>query len=153
VGLAVLLLAACSPDPQDPEQQIRQLIESVELAIEQGELGDAAQWLDEGYSDRRHRNKRAAVASLFAYTRRHKNIHLFTRIHQIEVAPDASRAVALVDVAMTATPVHSAEELLDLRADLYRFDLKLAWDDDQEQWRIRSSQWRRSALGGLMSGG
>lgn len=146
----LLLLAGCGGDEESPEQQIRALIESMELALESGSVTDAAQWIAANYADSYHPNKRAVVRSLFGYTRRHRNIHLFTRIQQIEVEADRSVANAVVQVAMTAQPVDSVERLVALKADLYRFEVDFAWDEAEERWLIGHSRWKRANLAALL---
>lgn len=117
--------------------------------MEAGDFQDAAEVLDERYRDRHHPDRRSAKATLFAYTRRHENLHLFTRWHSLDVAPGGERAVAVVDVAMTARPANNPEELAGLRADLYRFTLDLRWNSQQEAWRIRTAEWQRAQIPSL----
>ena len=89
------------------------------------------------------------MRSLFAYTRRHRDIHLFTRIHEIEMAPDQRLARTVVLAAITGKPVDTEQQLLALKADLYRFELDLACDDNEHGWHIISSRWQRADLGFL----
>jgi hypothetical protein len=151
VLLALCLLPACSEEGLTPEEQVVQAIESLEAALEDGSLSDASDWIGRGYRDRYHPDKRAAVRTLFGYLQRHKNLHLFSRIQEVEVSSGGTRATAVVQVAMTAQPVESPEILLRLKADLYRFEVQLAWDRDEGAWRIIGSDWRRAKLAGLGS--
>jgi len=89
------------------------------------------------------------MRSLFAYTRRHRDIHLFARIHEIEIAPDQRLAGAVVLAAITGKPVDTEQQLLALKADLYRFELNLARNDNEHGWHIISSRWQRADLGFL----
>ena len=145
------LLAACGNQEPTPEDQVVQAIESLEAALEAGSLSDASDWIGGGYRDRYHPDRRAAVRTLFGYLRRHQNLHLFSRIQEVEVLPDGTRATAVVQVAMTAQPVESPEALLRLKADLYRFEVQFAWDQEEDAWRIIGSNWRRANLAGLGS--
>ena len=77
------------------------------------------------------------------------SLHLFSRIQEVEVFSADTRATAVVQVAMTARPVEAPEILLQLKADLYRFEVQLAWDQDEEAWRIVGSSWRRANLAAL----
>jgi hypothetical protein len=151
VLLPLWLLAACSEEGPTPEEQVVQAIESLETALEAGSLSEASDWIGSAYRDRYHPDKRAAVRTLFGYLQRHKNLHLFSRIQEVEVFSGDTRATAVVQVAMTARPVESPEILLQLKADLYRFEVQLAWDQDEAAWRIIGSSWRRANLAGLGS--
>ena len=149
--LALGLLAACSDEEPTPEELVVQAIESLEAALEAGSLSDASAWIARDYRDRYHPDRRAAVRTLFGYLRRHQNLHLFSRIQEVDVSSDGTRATAVVQVAMTAQPVESPETLLRLKADLYRFEVQFAWDREAEAWRIIGSTWRRAKLTGLGS--
>ena len=46
---------------------------------------------------------------------------------------------------MAGTPIAGPEALAGLRADLYRFDLRLGEEPDGE-WRVRSAEWRPAAV-------
>jgi len=147
--LALFLLSACSEQELSPEEQVIQAIESLQAAVEAGSLSEASGWIAGNYRDRYHPDKRAAVSALFRYTRRHKNLYLFSRIQEVEILPGGTRATAVVQVAMTAQPVESAQTLLQLKADLYRFDVQLAWNEDENTWQVTGSSWKRANLGGL----
>ena len=143
-ALAALLLAlsACGGPDDTPEQQVRQLIDAMEHAVESGSVESAAELLHTEYSDSWHPDRRAAVRSLFGYLRRHDNIHLFTVIQSITVTPAQDTADAVVYVGMGGTPVESLETLIAVKADLYRFDVRLAAVDGD--WRVRSARWARA---------
>jgi len=147
LALLVIVLAACGGDPGSPEQRIRLLVAQAVEAIEDGSVQRAARFLHPGYSDRRHRDKAAATHSLFAYLRRHRDIHLFHLIKDIRLGPAGESASAVVYVAMTGVPVASVQALVALKADLYRFDLALLAADGE--WLISGADWRRADLGQL----
>ncbi len=123
------------------------MISAFEMAVENGSLKDASTLLGDEYRDQYHPSKAAAMRSLFAYTRRHRDIHLFTRIHEVEIDSNERLARAVVLAAMTGKPVDTEQQLLTLKADLYRFELSLAWDDGEHGWRIINSRWQRADLG------
>ncbi len=141
-AILMLLLAACGEPDDTPEEQVRQLIDAMEQAVEAGSVKEAAGLLHSDYSDRWHPDRRAAARSLFGYLRRHDNIHLFTLIRSITVTPSQDAADAVVYVAMSGMPVESVETLLSVKADLYRFDVSLAKLD--RDWRVRSARWERA---------
>ena len=119
----------------------------MQAAVEQGSLGDAAELLAKDYRDEVHTDKKAALRSLFVYLRRNRNIHLFVRVSEIRLDEDGQHAQLLAYVAMTAKPVESARALIPLKADLYRFDVKLQLDGGE--WRFASARWRPALLSDL----
>lgn len=143
-------LSGCSNDPEDPEVQIRERLGEFVTAIEQREIEALRDWIAADYRDKRHVNRRDVMASVFLYTRRHRSIHLFTHVQSINVDPDGRRADLLVDLAMTGRAVQSAEELADLRADLYRFDVTFRWDTEADDWLVETARWQRSELSALL---
>lgn len=144
VALVILMLAlaACGEPEDTPEEQVRQLIDAMEQAVEVGSVKGAAGLLHSDYRDRWHPDRRAAARSLFGYMRRHDNIHLFTLIKSITVKPSQDAADAVVYVAMSGMPVESVETLVSVKADLYRFDVSLATLDGD--WRVRTASWERA---------
>ena len=148
--LTAVALIGCGSEPDSPETRIRALIAQVETHIEAGEVRSVSDWLAADYRDRNHRTRRDAIATLFLYTRRHRDIHLFTLIQSIDVASDQLSARAVVDIAMTGKRADTAEQLAAMHADLYRFTLELTYDSDLERWLVSSSTWRRAELGSLL---
>ena len=45
---------------------------------------------------------------------------------------------------MAGRPIESTEALLDVRADLMRFDVEFVREGDD--WRVRAADWRRAEL-------
>jgi hypothetical protein len=43
-------------------------------------------------------------------------------------------------VALAGTPIHDPSALLGVRADLYRFDVRLR--DEDGHWRVTSAEWQ-----------
>lgn len=140
----VLLLAGCADPPATPEQQVRAVIDAMEQAVEAGSVRQASELMHPQYADDWHANRAAAMRTLLGYLRRHREIHLFTLVKAVEFTAREDAATAMVYVAMTAVPVDSVETLVSLKADLYRFDVKLVRADDA--WRIGYSRWKRADL-------
>lgn len=142
---ALLLLATlggCSSDPEDPKSQIKKVIEQIEVAAEKSSVKLFSEHVSSQYQDKRHKNRQQAMRLLLGYFHRNKNIHLFTRIRNIEISeqtPDVAKAS--VNVAMTGTQVDSSEQLMLLKARAYQFDVVLHKEDDQ--WLVRSAAWQR----------
>lgn len=135
-------LTACGGDQVSAEDRVRALIGLMEESVETGSIRQAADLLDTRYTDPLHGNKAAAMRTLFGITRRHRGIHLFTLIREVELTPTQEAANAIVYVAMTGVPVESMQALISLKADLYRFELGLVEKDGE--WLILSSRWERA---------
>ena len=146
-ALPVLILAACSADPDSPEAQVRALISRAESAAEKKDIGTLKGLISEGYSGEQGQDRRAVAGLLTYYFLRHQTIHLFTRIQTVEFAdpehanPGSARTSVLV--AMAGTPMLVVDDLARLRADLYRFDFDLVREDDGE-WRVARAAWSRA---------
>ena len=139
---AMVFLAACSSDPESPEQQIREMIERLETAAEAKELGVLRDAIGDGYVDDRGYNKRSIEGLLRVYLLRNDSIYLLTRIKPIEFPLDDHATVSVI-VAMAGTPIASADELLTIDVDMHRFDLTLQRRD--EDWQVVAAQWRRAS--------
>lgn len=139
----VLLLASCGTDTS-PESQLRAAVDAFVAAIEEADPRAAGEILHSAYRDARHVDKRSAVASLFWYTRQHRDIHLFTVIRAIELDANAAAARTQILVAMAGVPIDSVETLVSVNADLYRFDID--WQQEDDTWQVSSSRWQRADL-------
>ena len=143
----LILLQSCSSDPETPEERIRALIDAGETAVESRDLSEVTALISQHYFDKQGLD-RAAVRRLIAgQFLMHPSIHLLVQTDEIRlVTPE--RAEVLIYVAMSGTRLDRAEDLLGLRADLYRFDLGLEKED--ENWRIRGGRWRRATAGDFL---
>ncbi len=140
--LLITTLTGCGEEPQAPENEIKAVIDLIETAAEKSSVKLFSEHVSDQYQDKHHSNRQRVIRSLLGYFHRNKNIHLFTRIRNIEInqqTPDIAKAS--INIAMTGTQVDSAEQLLLLKASIYRFDIDLGKEDDQ--WMIRTAQWRR----------
>ena len=160
-ALPVVIVAACSADPDSPEAQVRALISRAESAAEKQDVGALKELISEGYTDEHGQDRQGVAGLLTYYFLRHQTIHLLTRIQSVEFA-DAERgeladpgsagpgnARASVLVAMAGTPILVVDDLERLRADLYRFDFELLREDDGE-WRVTRAAWSRATRGNFL---
>ena len=136
-----LNIAGCA-DPESPEQQIRQMVDQGEAAVEEGAHSEIKSLISDSYLDEAGRNRRALAQLVAGYMLRHGSIHLLTQIDRIEIQGPEDALLSLY-VAMAARPLQEAGQLLSVRADLLRFDLVLRREDGQ--WRVISGQWRRAS--------
>jgi len=147
LGLAagILLALACAPDARSPEERIRAVLAALEAGAEKKSAAAMKKHVSERYADAQGNDKRAIVQLVAFHLLRNQSVYLLTRVRSVEIeAPGEGRAEVLV--AMAGTPIAGPEALLGLRADLYRFDLRLA-DEPDGEWRVRSAEWRPAAVG------
>ena len=138
VLLALLLLAACGPG-DSPEEQVRQYVAAAEAVVEARNLGDLKELIAEKYQDDQGRTRRDIVAIAARYLYANKNIHVLTRIEGLTFpAPEQARLA--VYAALTGQNVSDLDALLNMQADLYRFDLELGKDDGK--WLLLRADWR-----------
>jgi len=144
VLLALALELACSRDARSPEDRIRAVLASLEAGAEAKDAGAMKQHVSETYSDAQGNDKRAIAQLVAFHLLRNQSVYLLTRVVSVAIeAPKEGSAEVLV--AMAGTPIAGPEALIGLRADLYRFDLRLAEEPDGE-WRVRSAEWRPAAV-------
>lgn len=136
----LLVLCACSKG-DTPEEQIRLYVKSGEEASEARDAGGIKKLISEKYSDERGRTRREIVAIAARYFFVNKNIHIFTRIKKLTF-PEEERALFQLFVAMTGQNVSDLDALLNMQADLYRFDMELALED--KEWKLIRAQWRQA---------
>jgi len=120
------------------------MVSAMETAVEQRSLDSVKELVDSEYKDEWNGNRRAALRSLMFYFQGHQTIHLLTRISDIQLSDDLSIASVTVYVGMAGEPVEKSESLIDLNADLYRFDIKLIADGND--WLVSSAKWQRARL-------
>jgi hypothetical protein len=141
--LGILFVAGCG-EQSPPEVRVRAVIDAIEQAAETRSLDGVAEHVADDYSDTWHDSRRAALRSLLVYFQGHQNIHLLTRISDIRLSDDQSSALVTVYVGMAGRPVESAEALLTVNAELYRFDVELQRDGDS--YRVMTARWRRASV-------
>jgi hypothetical protein len=143
------LVAGCGKsDPHDPEGQIRAVIAMAEEAAQQRDIGTLKDFVADGYKDKRGYEKRSVVRLVQGYLLRHRNIHLLSKITDLEINEPARASTSLL-VAMTGRRIESAEQLWDLRADVFQFDL--SWIQSDGEWQVANATWRRVRIDDFFS--
>lgn len=143
-----LALSACS-DKNSPEDQIRQYVASAVVAAESREALAIHKLISDKYKDEGRRDRRRLVGLAVGYFLRHKNINIFTQISEIKF-PVPDKATVKLYAAMTGSPVKNAQALLDIRADLYQFDLVLT--NESGEWLLKNASWQRASIGDIVGG-
>ncbi|MCP4188412.1 MAG: hypothetical protein GY763_12490 [Gammaproteobacteria bacterium] len=141
----MMTLQACSDSEMSPEDEIRQYIESGVEAAEARSASDLADLIHSSYRDPRGygRTQIEKLAKLYFF--RHRNIHLFTKINEIDFLSPGEAQVTL-HVAMAGNVISDASVLASLRARIYRFELLLVKD---ETWLLQQAQWQPAGVGDM----
>ena len=108
-GLLVTLLtvlSACSSDPDNPEQQIREMISAGEEAVEARSIMTVLDFIADDYQDKSGRQKKDIQRIVAGYILRNKSIHLLTRVRQVELSEDKAQADVILYVGMAGVPVN-----------------------------------------------
>ena len=146
-GLLITVLAvlpACSGDPESPEEQIREMLSAGEEVVEARSILKALEFVSDDYQDKRGRQKKDIQRLIAGYILRNKSIHLLTRVQQVALSEDKAQADVILYVSMAGVPVTSADQLMLVRADLYRFDLSVKLKDGD--WRVTAGSWQQARL-------
>ncbi len=138
----ITIICACTDKPQSKEDQIKQYIDTGIAAAENRSYRDLADLIDEGYSDDKSLSKSQIIKLLQVYFFRHKNIFLLTKIREIYFPADDEAQVTL-HVAMAGSVISDANALANLRARMYRFELRLIRKDS---WQLREARWQIASM-------
>ena len=133
-----LALTGCS-DPASPEQQVRDVISQLELAVEHRDVGALTKHLSADYSDLNGSGPEEAVRYARGYFIANQSIHLLTRVESVDF-PSDGEARATVLVGMVGQEADAGSQW-DLAADLYEFKIALRRHDDE--WQVSFAEWRR----------
>jgi hypothetical protein len=141
--LLFFFLAGCGSG-ETPEDQVKQFVAAGEEAVEAGGIGgvgDVRDLISKKYSDEHNRTRRDLAALSARYILSSKNIHILTRIGELTF-PSENKALMQLYVAMTGQNVSDLDALLNMQADLYRFDMELVRED--KEWKLLKADWRRA---------
>lgn len=142
VAVAASMLSACGGPPETPEAQLRALIGDVEQAAEGHEISVFRDVVADDYQDERGFDRQTVLRIVQGVLIRNQQVHLLSLVRNIDV--QGSEAGAVVLVAMAGQPIESTEALLNVRADLMRFDVDFVRRGDQ--WLVGAVAWRRAEV-------
>ncbi|HEY0941296.1 MAG TPA: hypothetical protein VGE08_14445 [Steroidobacter sp.] len=129
--LALGMLAACG-NSDSPEQQVRTVIDQMERAAENRDVGELTEHLSEDFGDSNGNGREEIARYLRGYFIANQSIQLLTRIEQLEFpADDEARAQVLVGMVSRDA---AATNQWDLAADLQAFDIALRREDGA--WKV-----------------
>jgi hypothetical protein len=138
VMLSVLLLACGGDEPL--EVRVQSLIDKGREAAEEHDMAFFRGMIDPAYSDVQGNDRAGLLRLLTGYFYRNRAIYLVTRTEEV-VQEENNRVRAVVYVGMAGSPVEGFEQLLSLRADLYRLELVFSQAKDL---RLVHAQWQRA---------
>jgi hypothetical protein len=139
-ALAAVLQACSGGD--SPEEAVRALVASAADAAERRSAGDLLDLIHDDYRDQKGYDKKQTAGLLRAYFFRHQNIHLLTRIEEIEWLGD-EQAVVRLHVAMAGGVISDIDALASLRARIYRFEVNLVREGE---WQVQQASWEPANL-------
>ena len=140
--LIISNLIACSDEELPLEQQISQLNDRAELAAENKDIGALKDMVSDSFKSGPY-DKKSIVQLVQLYMLRHRTIHLYSLTKSLQ-AIDENNAVAEILVAMAGQPIERADQLVSLRADLMRFNVSYARDEDE--WKVIRTEWKRATV-------
>ena len=131
----VSLLPACSDRPS-PEQQVRSIIDAMELAAEARDVGDLMEHLSDNYRDAQGQDRQQAALHARGYFISNQSVHLLTHIESLEF-PAADEARVKLQVGMAGRGGETGSG--GLSADLHDFDLVLVQEGGE--WKVSYADW------------
>ncbi len=144
--LLLFFLAACADPEPSMEQRIRELIGQGEQAAEARSRGFFADTVADDYQDEAGRSRRDLLRLLTGYFLRNQTIHLLVRTHEIRIE-GPKHATAVVYAGMAGSPMEGFDQLMTLRAAVYRLELRFVQGDEP---RLVEAKWRRLQPGELI---
>jgi len=126
-----------------PEQQIQHFVNTAKIRAESRDIKGLNRLIAENYTDNKQRNKQMLSQILTGYFWRYKNIHVFTQINNLHFSHTDTAQLQLL-VAMADLPIDSIDMLLNSRARLYQFDMKLVYE--KSVWKLNKVNWQIATL-------
>ena len=145
---AFFFLIACSNESDSTDQQIRQFISNAEHQLEQRAISGLKELSSENYRTDHNLDQKGILRLALGYFLSHQNIHLFTHIKEIHLTGPEQAHVKLF-AATTGNPVSSMDSLINIRAQLYLFELSLIKEDGD--WQVNQARWRRARINEMLN--
>ncbi|MDZ7841785.1 MAG: hypothetical protein U5R46_13375 [Gammaproteobacteria bacterium] len=142
IAVLGLFLAACGGPEESPEARIKDLISRAEQAAEDHDLSVFRDSVSDDYQDDHGYNRQTVLRLVQGMLLRNRSIHLLSLVREVRVGDGTAHARVLV--AMASRPIESADALLNVRADLMRFDVQLVLEGDE--WWVRAVDWERAEM-------
>jgi len=133
----LLFLTACGGNSDNPEQQVKKVITSIEQGIEEGSLSQVIDHIDDYYIDHNGWTKKDITRYLQLQILRNQNITLLSRIKSIEISQKTASVELAVASAARGTNLTLEENRL--KADIHNISIVL--NNSSGSWNIVSSSW------------
>ena len=133
----LLFLTACGGNSDNPEQQVKKVITSIEQGIEEGSLSQVVDHIDDYYIDHNGWTKKDITRYLQLQILRNQNITLLSRIKSIEISQNTASVELAVASAARGTNLTLEENRL--KADIHNISIVL--NNSSGSWNIVSSSW------------
>ena len=142
--LCSVVIAGCS-EQNDRETQLMDTLSAMEAAMENRDISTFMDYVSDDYQDSANRGIEDVRRLAQVHALRNRNLHIFRTIGQLSVGE--ANADAVIFVAVAGQPIESAASLANMRAELLRFEVQFAWDED---WQVTSAQWKRAGLNSFL---
>ena len=137
-----LILISCSSEKELTKEQIlHQSIAEIESRFEERSLSKIVEYVSESYKDETDRNLKDIKRAIQIQLMRHKSLYVFSVVKNIEWTGDKLATVEIA-AAMGGKPIESASILTSVRADMVKFTVDFALED--EVYKVQSAIWRRA---------
>lgn len=132
-------LFSCSSEQQlSKEQLLYQSIAELENRFEERKLGKIVEYVSENYSDQSGRKIRDIKRAIQMQLMRHKSLHVFSVIKDIEWTGDELAKVEIA-AAMGGAPIENASIIPKVRADMIKFTVEFVLEDDV--YKVKAATW------------
>ena len=146
LALSVALFAVACSKPAEPEDAIRAVINAIETAAEDGDIGGIMEHLAEDYSDSDSNDKASLRGILFAQLQRSGGVSVTKRIDSITISEAGDTAQSVVFAGLSDGPITAGST----RADIWRFDLQFRADG--RDWLVTRVDQSQASLVQLAGG-
>ena len=134
-----LILIGCSSEPElTKDQLLKQSIERLEQRFEARKLGEIVEYVSQNYQDDYGRKYDDVKRVIQLQLMRHKTVHIFSVIKDIQWADD-SNATVQITAAMAGKPITDLSLLPTLRADMLNFTVDFVLEN--EVYKVQSASW------------
>jgi hypothetical protein len=148
-ALWILALAGSGCGPAEPvEERLRRVVDKAVSAVEAGDVGALMELVSDSYADARGNDKPSLRRAVAWHILRHRTAHVLPHVQAIELASERSARLELI-AALAGTTVPDLEALARIDADVYRFELELRLEEDDD-WRVTRAEWEPASLEDLL---
>ncbi len=138
----VLLQIGCKSKPRNPEAEVEFTLAQLEELVETKKLRAIKERVHSEYRDPDGRRKADLIAFLQLQFLRRSNIGVLSRIEALDVDTKGRSAEVILFAAAGSRITAGMASLRGISANVFRIELSLEYEN--EQWLLRSVDWRRA---------